>query len=434
MKEKIGVIGLGYVGLPLACLFAEKYEVTGYDVSMRRVEALKTCNDKNFMLTEGELKSAFDKGMRVTCDMRQLKSCDVYIVAVPTPCDSHNIPDLTNLVQASRQLGAVITKGNVVIYESTVYPGVTEEVCLPIIEEMSGLKFNEDFFAGYSPERINPGDTEHFVANVVKVTSGSTPETAQRVNALYGSVLSNETFMVSSMKVAEMVKVMENAQRDVNIAFMNEMSMIAGKMDIDMGEVMAAMRTKWNALPFTPGLVGGHCISVDPYYLIDCARSHDLEARLLVEARNVNEFTSRYVALCVISAMSENGVVAKAAHVLVLGFAFKEDTPDFRNTKVIDVVKTLRQHGCLVTICDPWVDTEEVKSRHGLDIVGDYHLVTGNKYDAVILCVRHHQWKDMDVRQLLKPTGVAYSVKKGGFLTRRNLKESEYNITFSQTR
>ena len=411
---QITVIGLGYVGLPLAVLFASKYKVIGYDTNPKRVGELLLMTDSTGETDSKSLADAFGNGLIVTDSCDLIKDTDVFIVTVPTPVDSNNRPDLAPLIAASRTVGNVIKTNNVVVFESTVYPGVTEEICVPEIERVSGLKFNVDFFAGYSPERINPGDTFHTVENIVKVTSGSTPETARRVDALYKSVLKNGTFPVSSIRVAEASKIIENSQRDVNIAFMNELAKIFNAMGIDTNEVIDAASTKWNFIKMRPGLVGGHCIGVDPYYLIQKAQVYGIMPRVMMAARRLNDGMGEYVANQVIKLMNLRGILVKDAKILLLGFTFKENCRDIRNTKVADIYSTLRQYTANIVVADPWADAVQVRDRYGVEILGDV-AKCGGGYDAVVLCVAHSEFKDLDVRAMLNADGgIVYDVK--GFL------------------
>ena len=411
---QITVIGLGYVGLPLAVLFASKYKVIGYDTNPKRVGELLLMTDSTGETDSKSLADAFGNGLIVTDSCDLIKDTDVFIVTVPTPVDSNNRPDLAPLIAASRTVGNVIKTNNVVVFESTVYPGVTEEICVPEIERVSGLKFNVDFFAGYSPERINPGDTLHTVENIVKVTSGSTPETARRVDALYKSVLKNGTFPVSSIRVAEASKIIENSQRDVNIAFMNELAKIFNAMGIDTNEVIDAASTKWNFIKMRPGLVGGHCIGVDPYYLIQKAQVYGIMPRVMMAARRLNDGMGEYVANQVIKLMNLRGILVKDAKILLLGFTFKENCRDIRNTKVADIYSTLRQYTANIVVADPWADAVQVRDRYGVEILGDV-AKCGGGYDAVVLCVAHSEFKDLDVRAMLNADGgIVYDVK--GFL------------------
>ncbi|MBR3713398.1 MAG: nucleotide sugar dehydrogenase [Bacteroidales bacterium] len=410
----ITVIGLGYVGLPLAVLFASKYKVIGYDTNPKRVGELLQMTDSTGETDSNSLANAFANGLIVTDSCDQIKDTDVFIVTVPTPVDANNRPDLAPLIAASQTVGNVIKNSNVVVFESTVYPGVTEEVCVPEIERVSGLKYNVDFFAGYSPERINPGDTIHTVENIVKVTSGSTPEVARRVDALYKSVLKNGTFPVSSIRVAEASKIIENSQRDVNIAFMNELAKIFNAMGIDTNEVIDAASTKWNFIKMRPGLVGGHCIGVDPYYLIQKAQVYGIMPRVMMAARRLNDGMGDYVANQVIRLMNLRGILVKDAKILLLGFTFKENCRDIRNTKVADIYSTLHQYTQNIIVADPWADARQVQEKYGIKIIGDVSQCCGG-FDAVVLCVTHSAFKDLDVRAMLNEHGgIVYDVK--GFL------------------
>lgn len=416
-KMRIAIIGLGYVGLPLARLFATKYSVVGFDVKQERVSALSLGEDTTKEVSEESLKSVLsdhlpkegETGLYFTSDPEDLASCNYYIVAVPTPVDTHHSPDLTPLYRASETVGKVLKKGDIVIYESTVCPGITEEECVPILAKTSGLKYNEDFFAGYSPERINPGDKEHTVEKIMKVTSGSTPETAAKVDALYRSVIVAGTFPVSSIRVAEASKVIENTQRDINIAFVNELSKIFHLLDIDTNEVLAAAETKWNFLPFKPGLVGGHCIGVDPYYLIRKAQDYGYHPGLILYGRRINDTMGEYIANRVVKCMIKKDVPVKKAEVLVLGFTFKENCPDVRNTKVGDVVRVLKDYGMNVSVYDPWARTEEVRNEYGLELSDS--LSSGKKYDAIVLAVAHAVFGELDIPSLVKENHVVYDVK-----------------------
>ncbi len=414
---KIAVIGLGYVGLPLARLFSTKYKTVGYDLSQPRVDALMTGHDDTLEVEDHLLQQAIKDGLVCTTNLDLLKDCNVYVVAVPTPVDVNNRPDLLPLIKSSTTVAKVISKGDIVIYESTVYPGVTEEECIPIIEEVSGLKFNIDFFAGYSPERINPGDKEHTVEKIVKVTSGSTPEVANIVDQLYNSVLINGTFKASSIKVAEASKIIENSQRDVNIAFVNELAKIFNAMGIDTHEVLQAAGSKWNFIKMSPGLVGGHCISVDPYYLIQKAQVYGVMPRIMSEARRLNDGMGEYVANQVIKLMNKKGLVVKDSKILILGFTFKENCPDIRNTKIIDIYHTLTEYTENITLYDPYADKEEVHEEYGVTIVnGDLNRFKGS-FDTVILAVAHHEFKTVDLRSFITETGVVYDVKGMADLT-----------------
>lgn len=410
----ITVIGLGYVGLPLAVLFASKYKVIGYDTNPKRVGELLQMTDSTGETDSNSLANAFANGLIVTDSCDQIKDTDVFIVTVPTPVDANNRPDLAPLIAASQTVGNVIKNSNVVVFESTVYPGVTEEICVPEIERVSGLKYNVDFFAGYSPERINPGDTIHTVENIVKVTSGSTPEVARRVDALYKSVLKNGTFPVSSIRVAEASKIIENSQRDVNIAFMNELAKIFNAMGIDTNEVIDAASTKWNFIKMRPGLVGGHCIGVDPYYLIQKAQVYGIMPRVMMAARRLNDGMGEYVANQVIRLMNLRGILVKDAKIMLLGFTFKENCRDIRNTKVADIYSTLHQYTQNIIVADPWADARQVQEKYGIKIIGDISQCC-DSFDAVVLCVAHSAFKDLDVRSMLNENGgIVYDVK--GFL------------------
>ena len=410
MQEvKIAVIGLGYVGLPLARLFSTKFSTIGFDMNQQRVDGLMSGHDATLEVSDELLQEAIAKyGFRCTTDLNEIKSCNFYVVAVPTPVDENNRPDLKPLWGASETVGKVISKGDIVVYESTVYPGVTEEECLPVVERVSGLKFNVDFFAGYSPERINPGDKEHTVEKIKKVTSGSTPEIADLVDGVYNSVLVNGTHKAPTIKVAEASKIIENSQRDVNIAFMNELAKIFNAMGIDTHDVIDAAASKWNFIKLSPGLVGGHCISVDPYYLIQKAQVYGVLPRVMSNARRLNDGMGAYVANQTIKAMNKKGVMVKDANILILGITFKENCPDIRNTKVVDIFHTLQEYTSNVTVYDPWADVESVKHEYGIDIVSN---LPKRKYDAVILAVAHNEFLNLDIKSLVKEVGVVYDVK-----------------------
>ena len=419
MNIKIAVIGLGYVGLPLARLFSTKYPTIGFDMNQSRVEALNAGHDATLEVSDELLQDAINNyGFKCTTNIEDIKECNFYVVAVPTPVDENNRPDLRPLWAASETVGKVISKGDIVVYESTVYPGVTEEECLPVVERVSGLKFNEDFFAGYSPERINPGDKEHTVEKIKKVTSGSTPEIADIIDDVYNSVLINGTHKAPSIKVAEASKIIENSQRDVNIAFMNELAKIFNAMGIDTNDVIEAAASKWNFIKLKPGLVGGHCISVDPYYLIQKAQVYGVLPRVMFSARRLNDGMGDYVANQVIKLMNKKGVMVKDAKILILGITFKENCPDIRNTKIVDIYHTLQEYTPNITIYDPWADALHVSHEYGISIYNsDYDSLRG-QYDAVILGVAHNEFKDKNIRELLKDTvnGVVYDVK--GILSR----------------
>lgn len=410
-EYKIGIIGLGYVGFPLACLFAEKYKVTGFDINRQRVEELNSSFDSTMEVEKIKLKESLDKGMRCSCNISDLKDCNIYIVTVPTPIDGNRQPDLEPLITASRTVGEVISNGDIVIYESTVYPGVTEEICIPEIEKVSGLKFNRDFYAGYSPERINPGDKTHTVEKICKITSGSTPEVAEIIDRLYNSVLRNGTHKASSIKIAEAAKIIENTQRDVNIAFMNEIAKIFNAMGIDTTEVIEAASTKWNFINIRPGLVGGHCISVDPYYLIQRAQLSGVLPRVMTEARRINDSMGNYVASQIIRLMNLNDIKVKGAKILLLGFSFKENCPDTRNTKVINIYHTLREYTENITVLDPWVNPENVKKEFNINVVNNIEAINGERFDAIALCVSHRDFLNMNLTELKKDNGVIYDVK-----------------------
>lgn len=412
MTDKVCIIGLGYVGLPLAIAFSEKMLVVGFDINQARVDELKGGYDRT-MEVEKELLLSVSKNISYSSDLHKAKDCNIYIITVPTPIDKTNRPDLTPLIKSSQAVGEVISKGDIVIYESTVYPGVTEDVCIPEIEKISGLIFNLDFFAGYSPERINPGDKEHTVKKILKVTSGSTPEIAQRVNALYRSVITAGTFLVSSIKVAEASKVIENTQRDVNIALINELALIFDQMGIDTKEVIEAAATKWNFIKLMPGLVGGHCIGVDPYYLTFKAEELGYKPNLILAARQINNGMGKYVAEKTIKEMIKAGKVIKGAKILMLGVTFKEDCPDMRNTKVIDIIEELKGYDTQVDVYDPWVDKEEEKKYYHHGFI-DNPFEADDKYDAIVVAVGHSQFKelgDFDYKKISNQQTVVIDVK-----------------------
>ncbi len=407
---KIAVIGLGYVGLPLARLFSTKFETIGFDMNQSRVDALNNGHDATLEVSNELLQDAIkNHGFKCTTNLEDIKACNFYVVAVPTPVDENNRPDLRPLWGASETIGKVISKGDIVVYESTVYPGVTEEECLPVVEKVSGLKFNVDFYAGYSPERINPGDKEHTVEKIKKVTSGSTPEIADIVDGVYNSVLINGTHKAPSIKVAEASKIIENSQRDVNIAFMNELAKIFNAMGIDTKDVIEAAASKWNFIKLSPGLVGGHCISVDPYYLIQKAQVYGVLPRVMSSARRLNDGMGEYVANQVIKLMNKKGVMVKDSKILLLGITFKENCPDIRNTKVIDIYSTLSEYTNNITVYDPWASKAEVQHEYKIDITNT--LSQGNKYDAIILAVSHNEFLNIDIKTLLNDNGVVYDVK-----------------------
>lgn len=415
MKDiKIGIIGLGYVGLPLARLFATKYSVVGFDINQERVNKLNSGHDDTLEVEDDVLQSVLVSKMHVgnglfcTTKVEDLKDCSYYVITVPTPVDKNNRPVLTPLVKASETVGKVLKAGDIVIYESTVYPGATEEECIPVLEEVSGLTFNQDFFAGYSPERINPGDKEHTVEKILKVTSGSTPEIGKKVDRLYKSVIMAGTHLAPTIKVAEAAKVIENSQRDINIAFVNELAKIFNLMDINTHDVLEAAGTKWNFLPFKPGLVGGHCIGVDPYYLAQKAQEYGYHPEIILAGRRLNDSMGEYVASQVIKAMINKDIRIKGAKVLVLGVTFKENCPDVRNTKVVDVVTALKDYGVGINIYDPWANVDEVKHEYGLESTQD---LPQEQFDSIILTVAHRDFTNLDFPSLLKEKSVIYDVK-----------------------
>ncbi|MBD3789222.1 MAG: nucleotide sugar dehydrogenase [Campylobacterales bacterium] len=413
MQDKIAIIGLGYVGLPLAHAFAEKYEVVGFDINQDRVDELQKGYDRTLELSSVQLLEIKEK-IAFTTAVGDIASCNIYIVTVPTPIDSGNRPDLTPLIKSSQTIGTILKKNDIVIYESTVYPGVTEEVCVPELEKISGLKFNEDFFAGYSPERINPGDKEHTVKKILKVTSGSTPQIAQKVDNLYKSIISAGTHMASSIKVAEASKVIENTQRDVNIALINELALIFDTMGIDTTEVIEAAATKWNFIKLTPGLVGGHCIGVDPYYLTFKAEELGYKPNLILGARQINNSMGKYIAEKTVKQMIAHDKRIKDTNILVLGVTFKENCPDMRNTKVVDIIDELKSYGCNVDIYDPWVDKDEPKQHYELEGLIDDPFKADKKYDAIVAAVAHDQFCALsheDYARISTPEPVLIDVK-----------------------
>jgi UDP-N-acetyl-D-galactosamine dehydrogenase len=415
---KIAVIGLGYVGLPLARLFATQFSVVGFDINVSRVEALQSGRDSTLEIDDATLKKVLlqkasnEIGLYCTSLIGDIADCNYYIVTVPTPVDKNNRPDLTPLYKSSETVGSVLKKGDIVIYESTVYPGVTEEECVPVLEKVSGLKFNIDFFAGYSPERINPGDKEHTVEKILKITSGSTPEIGQKVNELYQSVIIAGTHLAPSIKVAEAAKVIENSQRDINIAFVNELAKIFNILDIDTSAVLKAAGTKWNFLPFKPGLVGGHCIGVDPYYLAQKAQEKGYHPEIILAGRRLNDSMGEYVASQVVKLMIKKGVTINGANLLMLGVTFKENCPDVRNTKIVDVIKAFEDYGIQVTIFDPWANPAEVMHEYGLMTINQRPEIA---FDAIVLGVAHAEFIDLDIHSLRKTFSVLYDVK--GVLT-----------------
>ncbi|SUX48406.1 nucleotide sugar dehydrogenase [Chryseobacterium indoltheticum] len=415
MNYKIAIIGLGYVGLPLARLFATKYNTVGFDINEARISELKAGVDSTLEVGNEELKEVLvdnsngEKGLYVTNVLDEIRDCNYFIVTVPTPVDKNNRPDLTPLYKASETVGKVLKKGDIIIYESTVYPGATEEDCIPVVEKTSGLKFNVDFFAGYSPERINPGDKEHTVEKILKVTSGSTPEIGKKVDELYKSVITAGTHLAPTIKVAEAAKVIENSQRDINIAFVNELAKIFNLLEIDTHAVLEAAGTKWNFLPFKPGLVGGHCIGVDPYYLAQKAQEHGYHPEIILAGRRLNDSMGEYVASQVIKCMIKKGINVKGAEILMLGITFKENCPDVRNTKIIDVIAALKEYAVKVTVYDPWASPEEVFHEYGL--VCTKKLGDRKKYDAAILGVSHNEFLTLDLKSVLQENAIIYDVK-----------------------
>lgn len=414
MNFKIAVIGLGYVGLPLARLFATKYPVVGFDINQNRIKELNSGVDATLEVSEDLLKQVLvnnsneSRGLYCSSTIEDIKDCTIYIVTVPTPVDKNNRPDLTPLYKSSETVGKVLKKGDIVIYESTVYPGVTEEECIPVLEKVSGLQFNTDFFAGYSPERINPGDKEHTVEKILKVTSGSTPEIGKRVNELYQSVITAGTHLAPSIKVAEAAKVIENSQRDINIAFVNELAKIFNLLEIDTHAVLEAAGTKWNFLPFKPGLVGGHCIGVDPYYLAQKAQEKGYHPEIILAGRRLNDSMGEYVASQVVKLMIKKGVTINKAKLLMMGITFKENCPDVRNTKIVDVVRALEDYGIEVTIFDSWAKPEEVKHEYGLTTVNQ---LPNALFDAIVLGVAHKEFAEINYAKLKNSNGVVFDVK-----------------------
>jgi len=405
---KICVIGLGYVGLPLARLFSTKYRTIGFDINQSRVDALMQGHDATLEVDDELLQAALKGGFTCTTDLDKIRDCNFYIVAIPTPVDRNNNPDLAPLIAASKIVGKVIGKGDIVVYESTVYPGVTEDECVPVVEQVSGLKFNEDFFAGYSPERINPGDKLHTVEKIKKITSGSTVQAASIVNQVYSSVIEAGTYQVGSIKVAEAAKVIENSQRDINIAFVNELSKIFNRMGIDTQEVLAAAATKWNFLPFKPGLVGGHCIGVDPYYLAQCAQRYGYNPEIILAGRRMNDSMGEFVASETVKLMLKKGIQVLDSKVLIMGFTFKENCPDVRNTRVIDIYRSLKEYNTDITVYDPWANAGIARREYGIELVNE---LPGSRFDAVVLAVAHKEFMDIDIRQLCQDKHVIYDVK-----------------------
>lgn len=414
MSIKIGIIGLGYVGLPLARLFATKFPVVGFDINEQRISALKKGIDTTLEIDEAILKAVLVEeksnvsGLFCTTSMQDIQDCNYYIVTVPTPVDKHNKPDLTPLYKASETVGKVLKKGDIVIYESTVFPGATEEQCIPVLEKFSRLVFNKDFFAGYSPERINPGDKEHTVEKILKITSGSTPEIGKKVDDLYKTVILAGTHLAPSIKVAEAAKVIENSQRDINIAFVNELAKIFNILEIDTQAVLAAAGTKWNFLPFKPGLVGGHCIGVDPYYLAQKALENGYHPEIILAGRRLNDSMGEYVAAQVVKLMIKKGITVNGASVLMLGITFKENCPDVRNTKIVDVIRSLEEYGLKVTTYDPWAKPLEVKHEYAIESTND---IPSQCFDTIILGVAHNEFLSIDLNNLLNKNGIIYDVK-----------------------
>lgn len=414
MDIKIGIIGLGYVGLPLARLFATKYPVVGFDINQNRVSELNKGNDFTLEVEKELLQSVLIEkplskvGLFCTTQLEDIKDCNYYIITVPTPVDKNNRPDLTPLYKSSETVGKVLKQGDIVIYESTVYPGLTEEECVPVLERVSGLKFNIDFFAGYSPERINPGDKEHTVDKILKITAGSTPEIGIKVNEIYKSVITAGTHLAPSIKVAEAAKVIENSQRDINIAFVNELAKIFNILDIDTQAVLEAAGTKWNFLNFKPGLVGGHCIGVDPYYLAQKAQEAGYHPEIILAGRRLNDSMGEYVASRIVKLMIKKRIPVNHSKLLMLGITFKENCPDVRNTKIVDVIKSLQDYGITVSIYDPWANPSEVKHEYGLETT---ETLPKDKYDTIVLGVAHNEFLNIDLEQFKNPNSVVYDVK-----------------------
>ena len=414
MDIKIGIIGLGYVGLPLARLFATKYPVVGFDINQNRVSELNKGNDFTLEVEKELLQSVLVEkplskvGLFCTTQLEDIKDCNYFIITVPTPVDKNNRPDLTPLYKSSETVGKVLKQGDIVIYESTVYPGLTEEECVPVLERVSGLKFNVDFFAGYSPERINPGDKEHTVDKILKITAGSTPEIGVKVNEIYKSVITAGTHLAPSIKVAEAAKVIENSQRDINIAFVNELAKIFNILDIDTQAVLEAAGTKWNFLNFKPGLVGGHCIGVDPYYLAQKAQEAGYHPEIILAGRRLNDSMGEYVASRIVKLMIKKRIPVNHSKLLMLGITFKENCPDVRNTKIVDVIKSLQDYGITVSIYDPWANPSEVKHEYGLETT---ETLPTDKFDTIVLGVAHNEFLNIDLEQFKNPNSVVYDVK-----------------------
>ena len=413
-KIKVGVIGLGYVGLPLARLFGTKYNTVGFDINQERIDELRSGTDSTLEVSDEVLQSVLKtevndaNGLFCSADSKDIEDCNYYVVTVPTPVDKNNRPVLTPLYKSSETVGKVLKKGDIVIYESTVYPGVTEDECVPVLERVSGLKFNEDFYVGYSPERINPGDKEHTVEKILKVTSGSTPEIGKKVDDLYASVITAGTHLAPTIKVAEAAKVIENSQRDINIAFVNELAKIFNLMDINTHDVLEAAGTKWNFLPFKPGLVGGHCIGVDPYYLAQKAQELGYHPEIILAGRRLNDSMGAYVAAEVVKLMLKNDIKVKSANLLLLGITFKENCPDVRNTKVVDVIKHLEDFGINVTVYDPWINADEVEHEYGLKALTE---LPNAKFDTIVQAVSHNEFRTLDLDTLKNDNAVVYDVK-----------------------
>ena len=409
MNHTIAVIVLVYVGLPLAHAFSKQYKVIGFDIAQWRIDELRSGHDRTLELSDAQVREAIDNGMEFTNRLEDIAVCNTYIVTVPTPIDEHKRPDLTPLLKASESIGKVLKKGDIVIYESTVYPGATEEECVPVLERISGLKFNEDFYCGYSPERINPGDKEHTVTKILKVTSGSTPEIGKVVDDLYASVITAGTHLAPSIKVAEAAKVIENSQRDINIAFVNELAIIFNKLGIDTEAVLEAAGTKWNFLPFRPGLVGGHCIGVDPYYLTHKAQEVGHNPEIILAGRRLNDNMGIYVANQVVKLMIKKGQKIEGAKVLILGITFKENCPDIRNSKVIDVIRELQEFGTDVVVYDPWADPDEVRHEYSIDMLTALEPEILDDFDAIVLAVAHDKFREYDLRK--SDTQVLFDIK-----------------------
>jgi UDP-N-acetyl-D-galactosamine dehydrogenase len=420
-NHKIAIVGLGYVGLLLARLFSIKYPVVGFDINLVRAKGLMVGHDSNLEIDDELLRAALvdknpvianlNQGLFCSANLEDIKGCNIYIITVPTPIDKNNRPDLNLLLKASTMVGGVLSKGDIVIYESTVYPGVTEEECVPALEKASGLKFNVDFYVGYSPERINPGDKNHTVEKIKKVTSGSTPEIGLIVDRLYNSVLLNGTHLAPTIRVAEASKIIENCQRDVNIAFFNELAKMFNAMDINTNDVIEAAASKWNFIKLKPGLVGGHCIGVDPYYLIQKSQIYGFSPNILIQAREVNNSMGEYVAAQVIKGMNKKGILVRDAKILILGVTFKENCPDIRNTKVVDILRALSEYTDNITIYDPWADAVEIRKEYGFDISNKSANLMNNKYDAIILAVAHDEFDQIDLKSIKKEQGFVYDVK-----------------------